>query len=264
MSASIISKIRSGGKTVERRIALIRWCLPRRKSGFQYTAHILAAKDTKYLAIAKIAVASFLYHNPKSQVVIHCDNATYRQALLEFKFFMKRGTVKIIPNNQDDNSWQLQKINLLCEIANKQSNFYMDCDVRWNGCLTLPEVCTSYVSEFQLREKSPFLELLPLLGLESHEIQMLNTTFVYLYPGNFTDSELGEIVNCHDEIIKLCNSGAVAELDVEQIKRLSEQIGYSIFLCKSGRKHVPLKSHDGHMDGSFLESSYFGATGAEF
>lgn len=264
MSISIISKVRSSGKTIERRIALVRWCLPRNKSGFQYIAHILAAKNTKYLAIAKIAVASFLYHNPKSQVVIHCDNVTYRQALLEFKYFIKRGTVKIISDNQDDNSWQIQKINLLCEIAKKQSNFYMDCDVRWNGSLTLPEVCTSYVSEFLLKEKSPFLELLPLLGLDSREIQMLNTTFVYLYPGNFTDAELGEILNRHDKIIELCNSGAVAELDVNQLKRLSEQIGYSIFLCSSGRKHIPLKSQDGHMDGSFLESSYFGATGAEF
>lgn len=264
MNSLLISKARTKGKSFERRVALIKWCTPRKKLGYRFVAHILAAKNGKYVTIAKTAVASFLYHNPNSQVVIHCDSFTYRFALSEFSYFIKRGSVAVINSNQGKDSWQKQKIELLCEIANNESNFYMDCDVRWNGSLTLPEFCTSYVSEFQFNEKSPHLELLPYLNIDNHEIEMLNTTFVYLYPGQFTENELHEIHNRHDEILELCNSGVVAELDIEQIVRLSEQLGYSIFLSSSGRKHVALKSHDGHMDGSFLESSYFGATGAEF
>ena len=264
MTSTVISGFRSLGKAIERRVAIIKWCAPRKKLGRRYVAHILAAKNIKYLKIAKIAVASFLYHNPNSRVVIHCDTFTYLSAQLEFKYFIKRGTVIILDNGQDKQSWQIQKIGLLCDIAHLESNFYMDCDVRWNGSLSLSDLCTSYVSEFKLEDKSPFREMLPALKLQNSQVEMLNTTFVYLYPGKFSAAELGEITRYHNEILSLCNSGAVANLDIEQTSRLSEQLGYSIFLTNSGRKHVALKSQDGHMDGSFLESSYFGATGVEF
>jgi hypothetical protein len=260
----MISKFRTLGKSIERKAALIRWCLPRRKFGPNYVAHLLAAKNTKYLRIAKIAVASFLYHNPNGSVVIHCDEFTYSSAQLEFNYFIKRGTVEILHNSQENQSWQVQKIELLCDIAQLESNFYMDCDVRWNGSLTLSNLITSYVSEFELADKSPFREMLPALKIQNSQVEMLNTTFVYLYPGKFGTAELGEIIEYHNEILNLCGSGAVAKLDIEQVSRLSEQLGYSIFLANSGRKHVALKSEDGHMDGSFLESSYFGATGVEF
>ena len=140
----------------------------------------------------------------------------------------------------------------------------MDCDVRWNGSLTLNNLCTSYVSEFKLVDKSPFRELIYALNLQSSQLEMLNTTFVYLYPGKFSNSDLGEIIRYHNEILNLCKTGVVAKLDIEKTTRVSEQLGYSIFLANSGRKHIALKTQDGHMDGSFLESSYFGATGVEF
>ena len=140
----------------------------------------------------------------------------------------------------------------------------MDCDVRWNDSLTLPEACTTYVEEFNLQDKSPFRELLNYLKIEGNSYQMLNTTFVYLYPGHFSQIELAQMYKFHDRILEVCNLGLVARLDVPQIERLSEQLGFSLFLANSGRSRLPLKNHDGHMDGSFLESSYFGATGVEF
>jgi len=264
LTPTVISEFRSLGKAIERRVALIKWCFPRKKFGPDYVAHMLAAKNTKYLKIAKIAVASFLYHNPNSHVVIHCDTFTYASAEIEFSFFTNRGTVSIQNNGHENQSWQLQKIDLLCEIAHLNSNFYMDCDVRWNGSLTLTNLCTSYVSEFRLADKSPFREMLPALKLQNSQVEMLNTTFVYLYPGKFSAAELGEITRYHNEVLNLCSSGVVAKLDIEQTSRLSEQLGYSIFLANSERNHVALKTQDGHMDGSFLESSYFGATGVEF
>lgn len=260
----MISKLRSAGKAVERRIALIKWCSPQKKVGPNYVAHVLAVKNTKYLRIAKIGVASFLYHNSNSKVVIHCDNFTFLSAQNEFSYFIKRGNVTIVENGLSKHSWQEQKIQLFREIAPLEANFYIDCDVRWNGSLTLSQSCTSYVVEFKLADKSPFRELLPSLNLDDSHAEMLNTTFVYLYPGEFTDAELDQITYYHDEILKICKSGIVAKLDIEQVARLSEQLSYSIFIANSGRKHIALKSHDGHKDGSFLESSYFGATGAEF
>ena len=238
--------------------------MPRKKIGPEYTAHMLAVKNLNYLRIGKIAIASFLYHNPNSNVVIHCDQSTKVRASLDFQYFIKRNLVHLADVEQHDNSWQFQKIGLLKSIAKLESNFYMDCDVRWNGILKIPDKCTSYVVEFKLGEKSPFKELVSYLKLGDSEIEMLNTSFVYLYPGNFSNQELDQIAFFHNEVIGACDSGSVAKLDIDQILRLSEQIGFSIFLSKSGRDHIGLKSHDGHMDGSFLESSYFGATGVEF
>lgn len=264
MSSVLFSKFRLLGKKLERVFALMKWSIPRKKIGTEYTAHVLAVKNSNYVRIGKIAVVSFLYHNSKSKVVIHCDQSTKEKASFEFRHFLKRSRVQIVDVESENDTWQVQKINLLVAIARLESNFYMDCDVRWNARLTLPDKCTSYVAEFKLMEKSPYRELLPHLNLSNSNIEMLNTTFVYLYPGKFTDLELGSIVGFHDKIVHICNTEIVARLDLPQILRLSEQLGFSFFLAKSGREFVTLKSTDGHMDGSFLESSYYGATGVEF
>jgi len=264
LSSVLFAKLRLLGKRLERVFALVKWSIPRMKIGTEYTAHVLAVKSPNYARIGKIAVASFLYHNPKSKVVIHCDKSTKEKASFEFRHFLKRSRVQIVDVESENDTWQVQKINLLVAIARLESNFYMDCDVRWNANLTLPDQCTIYVTEFKLREKSPYRELLPYLDFTNPNIEMLNTTFVYLYPGKFMDLELECIVGFHDELVRICNSGLVARLDVPQILRLSEQLGFSIFLAESGREFVALKSTDGHMDGSFLESSYYGATGVEF
>lgn len=264
MSSVLFSKFRLLGKRLERAFALMKWSIPRKKIGTEYTAHILIVKNPHYARIGKIAVASFLYHNPNSKVTIHCDQSTKEKASFEFRYFLKRCRVQIIDVESENDTWQVQKINLMVAIARLESNFYMDCDVRWNASLTLPNKCTSYVAEFKLMEKSPYRELLPHLNLNNSNIEMLNTTCVYLYPGKFTDLELGSIIGFHDEIVRICNSEIVARLDLPQILRLSEQLSFSFFLAKSGREFVTLKSTDGHMDGSFLESSYYGATGVEF
>ena len=264
MSSMLFSKFRLLGKRLERVFAFVKWSIPRKKIGTEYTAHVLAVKNPNYVRIGKIAVASFLYHNPKSKVVIHCDQSTKEKASFEFRYFLKRSRVQIIDVESENDTWQVQKINLLVAIARVESNFYMDCDVRWNASLTLPDKCTSYVAEFSLMEKSPYRELLPHLSFTNSNVKMLNTTFVYLYPGQFTDLELGSIMGFHEEIVSICNSEIIARLDLPQILRLSEQLAVSFFLAKFGREFVTLKSTDGHMDGSFLESSYYGATGVEF
>lgn len=264
MIRQLLVVVRRYGKEFERRLFLIRWGIPRKRRGLRYTAHILVVKNPVYLRIGKVAIASFLYHNPGSRVSIHCDSLTRAAAQKEYRYYLKRNLVHIVEVQFEDGTWQLQKLELLETIAKRELNFYMDCDVRWNGRLDLPEKCTYYVSEFQLIEKSPFRELLSSLGLFDREIQMMNTTFVYLYPGSFTSEELHKMRKLHDQFQRACSSGDVAKLDVEVIKRLSEQLAFSVFLSQSEKDHVALKVKDGHRDGSFLESSYFGATGVQF
>ncbi len=264
MIRRMIAVTRTFGKELERRLFLIRWGIPRRSKGLNYTAHILVVKNPVYLRIGKIAIGSFLYHNPGSRVLIHCDPSTRDAAFTEYRYYLKRNLVHIIEAQSESGTWQLQKIELLEMIANQEKHFYMDCDVRWNDSLDLPEKCAYYVSEFKLIEKSPFRELLSSLDLFDQKIQMMNTTFVYLYPGCFTSEELLKMRKLHNQFQRTCASGNVAKLDVEVIERLSEQLAFSVFLSQSGKDHVALKSKDGHRDGSFLESSYFGATGVQF
>jgi hypothetical protein len=47
-------------------------------------------------------------------------------------------------------------------------------------------------------------------------------------------------------------------------KRISEQIALSLLVEKLNSPIYFLKESDGFKDGSFVESSYFGATGASF
>ena len=236
----------------------------RNQQRMNYTAHLLAVKNPDYLRIGKIAVASFLFHNPGSKVVIHCDKITKMGAENVFKYFIKKGLVDLSKVSSDTDPWQIQKMQLFKQICNLELNFYMDCDVRWNGTLELPDISTCYVREFKLKDKSPFRELISTLQVVEPEVEMLNSTFIYLFPGHFEVSEFNQIFSIYEDILHKCRSGHIADLDIEQIERLSEQLAFSIFMANSGRDFSALKSQDGHMDGRFLESSYFGATGIEF
>ena len=178
--------IRKYGKNLERNLTMIKWRVSKKNlPGRQYTAHMLAVKNPDYLRIGKIAVASFLFHNPGGTVVIHCDKHTISGAKKVLRFFIKRNLVSLSEVDSDKDSWQLQKIQLFKLISNLELNFYMECDVRWNGNLNLSENCTCYVKEFKLKDKSPFRELITKLKVLEPEAEMLNSTFVYLFPGNF-------------------------------------------------------------------------------
>jgi hypothetical protein len=257
--------MRQLGKNFERYLTLIKWYKPKRDhQERKYTAHMLAVKNPDYLRIGKIAVASFLFHNPGSKVTIHCDKITKNGAENVFKRFIKKGLVNLSEVPSDIDPWQIQKIQLFKQICNLELNFYMDCDVRWNGTLDLPSISTCYVREFKLKDKSPFRELISTLQVFEPEVEMLNSTFVYLFPGHFDGSEFNQMFSIYEDILSKCRSGFIADLDIEQIERLSEQLAFSIFIANTGRDFSALKSKDGHMDGRFLESSYFGATGVEF
>jgi len=253
------------GKYLEKSMLLLKWKYTQR-SGHLHSniAHLLAVKNPDYIRVAEIAIGSFLYHNPYSKVIIHCDKVTFPLAEKAYKYWVKKHKIEIVRRNEQFTTWQEQKIALLVEIANKKENFYIDCDVRWNGPLELPISSSFYVDEFPLNDKSPFRELVSVLGITSEDVHMLNTTFVYLHPGNFSDFELRTLTLIFKEINEACRENLVAKNDVEQVSRLAEQIAFSIFAKNSRRKFMALKKSDGHMDGSFLESSYFGATGAEF
>ena len=252
MIIQVLAALRSYGKIVERRLYLIKWCVPQKRHDIEYTAHILLVKNSANLYIGKVSVASFLYHNAGSRVVIHCDQHTKSKASKVFGFFIKNNRVQIVQLQNEYGTLQLQKIELLERISHLEKNFYMDYALKWNGRLILPAKCTYFVSEFKLIDKSPFKELLLCMNLNEEEIEMLNTAFVYLYPGKFDQEELLQLRELYKKIEKACDSGDVAKLDKEVIMQLSEQLGFSIFLARSGREHLPLIAEDSPSDSNYL------------
>ena len=65
-------------------------------------------------------------------------------------------------------------------------------------------------------------------------------------------------------IENMAKSDVIAELDRESVLRISEQLALSLAVESWNEEIFLLKSYDGHMDGQFVESSYYGATGISF
>jgi hypothetical protein len=93
---------------------------------------------------------------------------------------------------------------------------------------------------------------------------MKNTSFFYWgdhKPEKHYDAFIHEVM---DEVLKITENPENPEEFNSRTRRISEQIALSL-LVESTRKKVDfLKQSAVYKDGSFVESSYFGATGSSF
>ena len=141
----------------------------------------------------------------------------------------------------------------------------MDADLRWNGAIPETGGLTFFVDEFDMSEKSPYRQLLQTLKLDlSRPISMKNTSFFTFQGISISQEKLDAFKLAFESYPSLLMQADIGSLDRTLIGRLSEQLTFSV---QSELWEVPinyLKTSDGHMDGSFLESSYYGATGASF
>ena len=227
--------------------------------------HLLVVKKPEYASIAKVAVESFTHFHPASEVVVHADEFTYNKLKQEMRLVLKRRRVSIRPTFRgDNNSWQRQKVDLLLSL-NGSSDAFMDADLRWNGAIPETGGLTFFVDEFDMSEKSPYRQLLQTLKLDlSRPISMKNTSFFTFQGISISQEKLDAFKLAFESYPSLLMQADIGSLDRTLIGRLSEQLTFSV---QSELWEVPinyLKTSDGHMDGSFLESSYYGATGASF
>ena len=93
---------------------------------------------------------------------------------------------------------------------------------------------------------------------------MKNTSFLYWgdYKPAVNDREF--IIGTMVKLKELCDSEIIPPEDTVSIIRISEQIALSALVDVTNQEVNFLKQIDGFRDGSFVESSYFGATGAVF
>ena len=234
-------------------------------SRVKITAHILVIINDDYARIAKICVESFLHFNPNCKVILHCDSATLPNTQKLFQKSIKRRNIEFRLIDQPAlQLWQVTKLNLILSM-NGTSDIFMDADLRWNGPLPAVECFTYFVREFEMKDKSPFRELLSVGFKEDFpDTYMKNVSFISFANDHLPIEALNLAGFYSQKYLKLVNSNLVGELDKASVSRMVEQVVLSLLVPKYLKHIAYLKTSDQIMDGRFVESSYFGATGARF
>jgi len=234
-------------------------------SDSQNTAHILVINNDEYVKVAKTCVESFLHFNPLCKVVLHCDSATLTKSQQLLRKSRKRRDIEFrLINHSSEHLWQITKLNLILSM-NGTKDIFMDADLRWNGPLPQIEYFTYFVKEFEMKDKSPFREILSNGFHEDFpDTFMKNVSFISFSKQLLPDEALVLAKNYCEKYIESVNGPLVGKLDKISKMRMVEQVVLSLLIPKFLDTVGYLKDSDQIMDGRFVESSYFGATGARF
>ncbi len=230
----------------------------------QYEAHLLIVKNEIYAKIAKVCVESFLFYNPNSRVVIHTDSKTKKSTQNALKKLVINNKVTILETVSENTPWQDSKLNLIMSLGDPQK-FFMDADLKWNGPIIPLQGITLFVNEFVFKENEFYKPITSSDWFSEYSNStMKNTSFFYWggYKPSLDDKRHLEVLMNRIQVISdyYENSNEFRS----STSRISEQIALSLLLEKLIQDVYFLKDSDRFKDGSFVESSYFGATGASF
>lgn len=238
----------------------------RPKSSFtgHYEAHLLVVKNEIYASLAKVCVESFLFYNPNSKVVVHVDSGTKRATHSALKKSISRNKVSIVQLDSDSLPWQDSKLALIFCIGDPKK-FFMDADLKWNGPITELTGITLFVNEFVFKENAFYKPLMKKDWFSEYpNCTMKNTSFFH-WGGYIPSLDDKKIIEDLMEQIRVTTNNESNSSDFNSsTKRISEQIALSLLVEKLDSPVYFLKESDVFKDGSFVESSYFGVTGASF
>ena len=239
------------------------------QSQSELKANLLVVKNSKYSELAQLCVFSFLHYHPYAKVKLHCDEATFLSVTRWVKKsrFSKLITVKKIHSDASE-SWQLQKLKLLFSLSGT-SEIFIDADMRWNAPLKLSLDDTTdvffFVKEFDLSNNKIFSHMLSNKAFQKYgNASMFNSSFVCLSGLILNDLEKQNVLEIQQNILVYAQQSDLEDHEKRSMVRISEQLALSLAATQWGRPLSALKEIDGCKDGSFLESSYFGATGFQF
>ena len=242
---------------------------PNNQSFYPFTLNLLVVKKPKYSELAQMCVKSFLHFHPNAIVILHCDELTYEPVLSWTKKSKFKNSIEVNKiYNEIEKSWQRQKLELIFSLSGT-SEIFIDADMRWNGPLTIDlrnsREVYFFVNEFKLSRHPVFSKMLSNEVFQEYQnASMYNTSFVCLSGFVFSNSDVLDIYRVQDEIISYAENAALDDGERISMIRISEQLALSLAAVKWDRSIKALKETDGLKDGSFLESSYFGATGFQF
>ena len=227
-------------------------------------ASLLVVARPDYIRFAEIATLSFFFYHPKSKVRIYCDSITIKETRMRFKREISKGQVKVELVKREELSWQEHKVEIILSLESK-NHFFMDCDLRFNSKLPDLQAPLFFVREYNLCENIDMKNILNKLDrIKGHkEIFMWNSSFVYWDSYTSILLKTGLSFSDFEKFLKYALSN-ITESKRNEIWRLREQLYLSVLAGLSGIPLNSLKSEDKRLDGSFLESVYFGSTGLSF
>jgi hypothetical protein len=234
-----------------------------------FRIHLLVVKQEKYVPISRICVISFLYFHPNSEVFLHADRHTL-PLLKKWKLRKKHAnSIKFIEIMDSENkTWQDLKLQLIYQLSGT-SDIFIDADLKWNGPLEEFMLKDRYVyffvEEYKLTENPTFMKMLSQQEFSDYrDSSMWNTSFVCLSGFTIRTEQIEEVNLLQEQILSYSRKFIENKTEVNSVIRISEQLAISLAASKWEKKIKALKAKDGYKDGSFLESSYFGATGTHF
>ncbi len=233
-----------------------------------YDASFLVLQNIEYCRLAKISVLSFLYFHRNSRVKIFCDQVTSPYLKKIFRKEIKQGYVLVFDDELLGASWQEAKVVVISNLK-APYGIYIDADMRFNGQLELIQELNFFVEEFGLESLHPF----SLLGdlwhrfSEHNPCLMFNTSLIYNGGNNQEFFEKLTLKNFNrfefDLKIEIENTN-LKEEEKMQIWRLREQLFLSLIAQQLETKISFVKQSDSRLDGTIVESSYYGSTGLGF
>lgn len=229
-----------------------------------FVANILIVKNPIYAKVGRVCVESFLYYHPNAIVKLHVDDMTRQAVKTEILDRNISQNISMVAVPTQSSTWQEQKIDLILSLSGT-SEFFMDADLRWNSRIRTISEVTFYVNEFFLREKSPFRQIVESFRGGKYKSAMMRNTSFFTFGGHQLETQaLFDVKQIECELLRLIKSDLLGSIDRDQVSRLSEQLALSIASEDWNTTINTLKVSDGHKDGAFVESSYFGATGSTF
>jgi hypothetical protein len=234
--------------------------------GESITAHLLVVKDRIYAHAAVVCISSFLYWNERASVIIHTDDITHDEVTREVEKLTNRNRVIVSCDySLRQSSWQDLKLELVLSLSGTK-DVYMDADLRWNARLpSLSRIkgIIFFVEEFTFETVSDYAQIFHSLKRVEHlSKSMKNTSFLCLNGHLLAEKDIVEVKIFIERFRNKVNEMASELNDSEQLLRLSEQVTLSTIFGDTEIGY--LKLEDRRFDGSFVESSYLGSTGAQF
>lgn len=251
---------------VNRNVASLKYLhlKPKVASTVGFEANLLVVKNSIYAPIAKVCVESFLFFHPNATVRIYVDSVTESAVQAHLKRLISRNQVFTERISSEEKSWQDSKLDLILNMSNP-NKFFMDADLKWNAPMPPLLGVTFFVNEFDFTDKFPYSELHDLGAWQSSSrVSMKNTSFLYWGEYKTTSDDKAFVASTMEAIAQLCMNGRIPVNETESLVRISEQVALSVLVDVNKIPTNYLKSSDGFKDGSFVESSYFGATGTSF
>jgi hypothetical protein len=231
-----------------------------------FNVHILVVKNPIYVKIAKTAVLSFLYFHPNSKVTLHCDSQTFGATVESFTKCKRRKSIEVLEDFETQKTWQQSKLKTIYSMTGSH-DIFMDADLRWNAPMPSKlHGVTFFVDEFKFSDQSPYRQLEKMLSNELNlkNLHMCNTSF-FTFSGLFIRIEdWTKVTDFSERLPNYLEKADLGKFDVARLDRLCEQIALSIWSTSWGEELHFLKEIDRINDGSFVESSYFGATESSY